>query len=174
MTAEMKAIAEQVKEAFPEGVQEIREFRGEITVVVDAQQIVEICTFCRDTEGLQFSLLADLAGIDYYPEEPRFAINYMLFSMPLNHMLRLKAYVHGDEAKLPSVTGVWAGANWPEREVYDMFGVEFEKHPNMQRILMPVDWTGHPHRKDYPLGYEEVQFSFNADRVMENKPQPKE
>lgn len=168
------AVAKTIQEKFPEAVQEIVEFRGEVTVVVDRSAIVEVATFCRDAEGLQFNLLADLAGIDYWPKEPRFAVSYVIYSLPLNHILRLKTYAPGDDPIIPSVTGVWRGANWPEREVWDMFGVKFEGHPDLRRILMPFDWTGHPHRKDYPLGYEEVQFSFNYERVQSQKPHSEE
>jgi len=171
---EPMAIANTLKEAFPQGVQDILEYRGEVTVVVRREALVEVAQLCRDDEDLQFNYLSDLAGVDYYPAEPRFAVNYVLFSLRLGHSIRLKAYAPGDDPVLPTLTGVWAGANWPEREIFDMFGVSFKGHANMRRILMPFDWTGHPHRKDYPLGYEEVQFSFNYERVQRQKPHPKE
>lgn len=170
--SDMLAIAERIKERFPEAVHEIREFRGDVTVVVDRKMIVEVARFCRDTKGLEFNMLSDLSGVDYWPDEPRFAVNYILYSLPRNHTLWLKTFVPGSDPVVPSVTGVWAGAEWPEREVFDMFGVRFEGHPDLRRILMPYDWTGHPLRKDYPLGYEEVQFSFNYERVQANKPHP--
>lgn|SRR5574341_15021 len=170
---DLNAIANQLKQQFSDAVKDVIEFRGEVTVVVDKSQLLEISTYLRDTDGLEFNHLSDLAGIDYYPAEPRFAVSYVLNSLPHNHWLRLKVYVSEGE-KISSLTPIFPGANWPEREVYDMFGVEFENHPDMRRILMPFDWTGHPHRKDYPLGYEEVQFSFNHERVQAQKPQPKE
>lgn len=168
-----RGLADKVQAAFPEAVQEIIEFRGEVTVLLDAASLIEVATFCRDTEGLEFDYLADLAGVDYWPDLPRFAVNYVLYSFTHNHLLRLKVYTADTKPTLPSVTGVWPGANWPEREVYDMFGVTFTDHPDMRRILMPYDWTGHPHRKDYPLGYEEVEFTFNIDRIEAKKPGPK-
>ena len=167
-------IADHLRDAFPDAVQDVIEFRGEVTVVVDKSAIVEVATYCRDTDGLEFNMLSDCAGNDYYPDEPRFGISYILYSLPLNHTLRLKAYVHGDDPTIPTVTGVWSGANWLEREIYDMFGVTFDGHPDLRRILLPFDWTGYPLRKDYPLGYEEVQFSFNYDRVQAKKPQPRD
>lgn len=170
---ELKEIAGLLQETFPEAVEEIVEFRGEVTVVVKPSMLIEIATFCRDTEGLEFNMLSDLAGIDYMPQEPRFAVNYVLNSLPYTRTIRLKVYVSEGEA-VPSLTAVYPGANWQEREVWDMFGVKFEGHPDMRRILMPFDWTGHPLRKDYPLGYEEVQFSFNYERVQARKPHPKE
>jgi NADH-quinone oxidoreductase subunit C len=169
-----RAIADTLKQTFPDAVQDIIEFRGEVTVVVDRSAIVEVATFCRDTEGLEFNLMADLAGVDYWPEEPRYAVNYVLHSLTHNHMIRLKTYAPGDDPTLPTMSGVWPGAGWPEREVWDLFGITFKGHPDPRRILMPFDWTGHPQRKDYPLGYEEVQFSFNYDHVMARKPHPKE
>jgi NADH-quinone oxidoreductase subunit C len=172
--AEPKQIAEQIKAQFPDAVQEIIEFRGEVTVVVMASRIEEIALYCRDTEGLEFNQLSDLSGNDTFPQEPRFGVSYWLYSLVYGHGLRLKVYAPGDNPVVPSVTGVWQGANWLEREIYDMFGVTFEGHPDLRRILMPYDWQGHPLRKDYPLGYEEVQFSFNYDRVQAKKPHPKE
>ncbi len=169
-----REVADTIKARFPDAVKDIIEFRGEITLVIDRESLVEIATFCRDTDGLDFSLLANLAGVDYWPQEPRLAVNYVLYSLAHNHMVRLKVYVHGEDAVIPSVTGVWPGANWPEREAWDMFGIRFDGHPDLRRILMPFDWTGHPHRKDYPLGYEEVQFSFNYDRVQAKKPHPRD
>ncbi len=171
---DLKAIANTIQERFPEAVQDIIEFRGEVTVVVDRKAIVEVAAFCRDTDGLVFNFLSDLTAVDYWPDEPRFAICYMLYSMLFNHSLRLKVYVPGDDPVAPTVTGVYPAAGWQEREVWDLFGIRFEGHPDLRRILMPFDWTGHPLRKDYPLGYEEVQFTFNADRIQAQKPQPKE
>lgn len=168
------AIANVIKQKFPQAVTDVIEFRGDMTLRIERDALVEVLTFCRDAEGLRFNLLSDLCGIDYWPEEPRFGISYVLYSLPLNHTVRLKVYAPDEDAVVPSITGVYPGANYQEREVWDMFGVKFEGHPDLRRILMPFDWNGHPQRKDYPLGYEEVQFSFNADRVQEQKPQPKD
>lgn len=168
------ALANLLKDRFPQAVGEISEFRGDVTAVIDRQSVVEVAQYCRDAEGFAFNLLSDLCGIDYLPETPRFAVSYVLYSMSCNHTIRLKVFVPEDDPIVPTVTGVWPSANWPEREVWDMFGVKFERHPDMRRILMPFDWTGHPLRKDYPLGYEEVQFSFNAERIQAQKPSPKE
>lgn len=166
--------AERLKERFPEAVQDMVAFRGEVTVVVTPETLIEVATACRDDAEMAFDYLADLAAVDYWPEQPRFAVNYVLYSFMHNHMLRLKVYLPGEKPTVPTVTTVWPGANWPEREAWDMFGITFEGHPDPRRVLMPFDWTGHPQRKDYPLGYEEVQFSFNYDRVQGNKPHPEE
>jgi len=172
--SEMIALANLLKERFPQAVAEISEFRGDVTAVVDRTAIVDVCQYCHDTAGFEFNLLSDICGIDYLPQTPRFGIAYVLYSLSCNQTLRLKVFVPEEDPVVPTVTGVWPSANWQEREVWDMFGIKFDGHPDMRRILLPFDWTGHPLRKDYPLGYEEVQFSFNHERVQANKPAPKE
>jgi NADH-quinone oxidoreductase subunit C len=174
MSDEVKGLADQLKAQFPGAVGEIDEFRGDVTVTVERKAIADVCTTCRDSEGFEFNLLSDLCGIDYYPNTPRFAVSYVLYSLSCNHTIRLKVFAPEEDPVVPTVTGVWPGSNWPEREAYDMFGITFEGHPDLRRVLMPFDWTGHPLRKDYPLGYEEVQFTFNAGRVQANKPSPKD
>jgi NADH-quinone oxidoreductase subunit C len=172
--SDVQNAVERIRTQFPDAVQDVIEFRGETTLVVDKGALVDMCTFARDTEGLEFNFLSDLAGVDYWPEEPRFAACYQLYAMQHGTDLRLKVYTPGNDPVLPSVTGVWPTAGWMEREIYDMFGVKFTDHPDLRRILMPFDWTGHPLRKDYPLGYEEVQFSFNVKRIDDQKPYAKE
>jgi len=163
-----------LQQQFGEAVTVLPVFRGETTVIVEAQRIAEACLFLRDTAGLEFNMLSGIAGIDYYPTEPRFAANYHLLSMRYNTRLRLKVQWSDGDEPIPSVTGVWKNANWEEREVYDMFGVLFKGHPDLRRLLMPPEWDGHPQRKDYPLGYEMVQFSFNAEDIQTHKPLAKE
>lgn len=172
--SDVQTTVERIRAQFPDAVQGVIEFRDETTVVVDKEKIVEICTFCRDDEALDFNFLSDVAGVDYWPQQPRFAVCYQLLSMENGTNLRLKVLTPGDDPVVPSVTGVWPTAGWMEREIYDMFGVEFSDHPDMRRILMPYDWQGHPLRKDYPLGYEEIQFSFNVKRIDDQKPYAKE
>jgi NADH-quinone oxidoreductase subunit C len=127
---------------------------GELTVIISRAAIVDVCQFMKDEKG--YDLLADICGADNGPEEePRYEINYHLFSTKHYGRLRLKVLVSEDEPKVPSVTGVWKTANWHERETFDMFGVEFEGHPDLRRILLPSDFDGHALREDYPLrGYE--------------------
>jgi NADH-quinone oxidoreductase subunit C len=172
--ANMQPVIDAVWARFSVAIQDVVVFRDETTIIVDKNAIVEVAAFCRDADGLAFNFLSDMCGVDYWPEEPRFAINYHLYSMTLGHVLRLKVTISGDDPVVPTITGVYPAAGWQEREIWDMFGVRFEGHPDLRRILLPYDWNGHPLRKDYPLGYEEVQFSFNADEVMANKPHPKE
>ena len=163
-----------LRAAFPDAFEDAQEFRGEITVVIAADHIVDVCRCCRDTKGLDYNFLSDITGIDYYPQVPRFGIAYHLYSMLHNRSLRLKVYLSGDEPRVSSVTSIYPTANWFEREIYDLLGVTFADHPDPRRILMPEDWDGYPLRKDYPLGYETVQFSFNYDEVNEHKPYAKE
>lgn len=158
-----------IKAKFPEAVVEVIEFRGETTVVVKPESIVAVSRFIHDDPELNYTYLADLAGVDYYPDEPRFAISYIPYAMAANARFRLKVYLPGDDPQLDSVTGVWRNADWFEREAFDMLGIKFNNHPDLRRLLMPADWVGHPHRKDYPLGYEEVQFSFNWREVDSKK-----
>ncbi len=159
-----------IRGAFPAAIHDVILFRDETTVVVDPAHIVDILTFCRDTEGLEFNLLSDVTAVDYYPAEPRFALCYHLYSMFHNIRLRLKVYLAGDEPHIATITGIWPAANWQEREAFDLMGITFDGHPDLRRILMPRDWVGHPLRKDYPLGYETVQFTFNFDEIQRQKP----
>jgi NADH-quinone oxidoreductase subunit C len=161
---------EALQAKFGEAIQDVQEFRGEIAVFVDAARIVDVCQYCRDTEGLQYNFLSDVTGIDYLPQKPRFGVAYNLYSMYHNRSLRLKVMLPGDEPEVPTVTSVYPAADWFEREIFDLLGVMFTDHPDMRRILMPDDWDGHPLRKDYPLGYETVQFSFNFDDIDKFKP----
>ena len=141
---------------------------GEATATVEAKSIVEIMTWLRDEAG--FVLLSDLTAHDCLGEKLRFSVIYQLTNMEEPERLRIKAGVTEKKPVIESVTSVWAGANYLEREVYDLFGIEFKKHPNLKRILMPLEWEGHPLRKDYPEVYEEVQFTHNAAEIAARKP----
>ena len=135
---------------------EIVEALGEVTVVVPRERIVEVCAHMKAAPGLEFNMLADLCAADRGPEEePRFEVNYHLFSTTVRHRLRLKVLLNEDDPHVPTVTSVWRTANWHERETFDMFGVVFDGHPDLRRILLPDEWQGHALRKDFPLrGYE--------------------
>jgi NADH-quinone oxidoreductase subunit C len=139
-----------------EWVGQVTEALGEVTVVVPRAQIVEICSFLKTAPGLEFNFLSDLCGADRGPEEePRFEVNYHLFSTTRHHRLRLKVLLNEDDSHVPTVTNVWRTANWHERETFDLLGVVFDGHPDLRRILLPDDWEGHALRKDFPLrGYE--------------------
>jgi NADH-quinone oxidoreductase subunit C len=139
-----------------EWIVEIREAHREITIVVSRDNIVPACLFLKTSPDCSFDFLADVCGADRGPEEePRFEVNYHLFSTTKYHRLRLKVLLNEEDVHVPSVTGVWRTANWHERETYDLFGVIFDGHPDLRRILLPEDWQGHALRKDFPLrGYE--------------------
>jgi len=142
----------------------IEEFRDEAHVFVKAEHIVDALTLLRDK--YEFELLSALTASDYYPEQkPRFHVVYQLTSLARNLSVQLRVQVNGDQPKVPTATRVYDVANWRERELLDMFGIDFEGHPDPRRILMPVEHEGHPLRKDYPLGYEEPQFTFNYDDI---------
>jgi len=139
-----------LKEKFPNSVLEVETFRGEITAKVAKKDIYEICRFLYSDPELQYHMLTDLCGVDYFPETPRFEIVYLLHSFKLNHRLRLKVRVKEGES-VSSVESIWKAANWLEREVYDLFGVTFENHPDLRRILLWDGYEGHPLRKDFPV-----------------------
>lgn len=152
---------------------EQKEFRGQISLIVPAERIVEVATALRDEYG--FNMLSDETAVDYWPQEtPRFHVIYQLRNLKRLLHLSLRVPLDGNAPKIATLEKVYPNANWFEREVWDMFGIVFEGHSDLRRILMPYDWEGHPLRKDYPLGYEEVQFTFNVDEVMMRKPHPKE
>jgi NADH-quinone oxidoreductase subunit C len=163
-----------LQDTFSDSITLSEPFRGEVAATVSTPKIVEVCRFLKETEGLKYNYLSDITGIDYYPDEPRFALCYHLLSLPHGHTLRLKAYWSEGDDPVPSITKIWRAANWEEREAYDMFGIEFSGHPDLRRLLMPEDWMGFPQRKDYPLGYETVRFSFNVDRIDSHKPYAEE
>jgi NADH-quinone oxidoreductase subunit C len=161
----------------PDVAIDTREFRGELTVIVEPAHVLTVAQMLRDTEGLIYNYLSDISAVDYYPEATRpgrFGVSYHLYSMLYNRRIRIKTYVQEDEPIVPSVTLVYPAANWLEREIYDMMGIVFEGHPDLRRVLLPDDWNGHPHRRDYPLGYETIMFSFNADEVSKHKPYAKD
>src|SRR5882724_1016952 len=137
-------------------VVEVIEALGETTIIVPREHIVAACNFLKTTQGLEFNFLSDLCGFDRGPEEePRFEVNYHLFSTTKRHRLRLKVVLTEADAHVPTVTGVWRTANWHERETFDLLGIIFDGHPDLRRILLPDDWQGHALRKDFPLrGYE--------------------
>jgi NADH-quinone oxidoreductase subunit C len=158
-----------LKERFGDAIQEPEPFRGEVILVVERDRLVPVCEFLRDDPDFAFNFLAALTAVDHWPEEPRFTVVYQLYSVARNAILGLRVRLPGDDPRIRTIEGVYPNADWHEREVYDMFGVTFEGHSDLRRILMAQDWEGHPLRKDYPLGYEEVQFSFNFDEIDRRK-----
>lgn len=122
----------------------------ELTLDIDPSSIIEVCAFLKTDQKLD--RLSAITAVDWYPVEPRFEVVYFLHSMERRaDRIRLKCRVNGENAEIDSVTSLWQGANWYEREVFDLFGVRFRNHPNLTRIMMPDDWEGHPLRKDFPV-----------------------
>lgn len=173
MTHTEKTIAA-LKEKFGDAVEHIVEFRGQTTAIIKKESIVDALRFLKTSPDLHYTFLAELTAFDDWPEEPRFKVIYEVREMSRPANFRLKCEVHGENPVIDSVTDVFLNANWHERELFDMFGIKFNNHPDLRRLLMPADWQGHPLRKDYPLGYEEVQFTFNFDEIDKKKPYAKE
>ena len=150
-----------LEEAYPgfaDAVERVVVDRGELTLHIKPERIAEVCQIMRDDESLRFELCSSVDGVDYLgSDERRFHISYQLTSMTYRRRVRLEAAVAAGQS-LPSVTSVYPTSDWQEREIYDMFGVVFDGHPNLTRILMPDDWEGHPQRKDYPLGGVPVEY----------------
>jgi NADH-quinone oxidoreductase subunit C len=138
----------------PQAVAQVLDFRGERTLVVPRSHLQRVAAFLQGEPDLAFNFLSDVSCIDRFPVEPRFELNYHLVSIPHRAVIRLRVRAHGNDPVVPTVTPVWTTANWHEREIFDLFGVRFDGHPDMRRILMPEDWEGYPLRKDYPVeGY---------------------
>ena len=148
---------ESLKTLFPEAVISARVFRGELTAVVQRERLLDVAKALRDHPDWRFNFLSDLTAVDHMPRRPRFDVVYHLCSVPSGRRLRLKVQIDEDTV-VPSVTEVWPGANWYEREVFDLFGIRFEGHPNLTRILLPDDFEGHPLRRDHPVGKSKIPF----------------
>ena len=156
MTAEAAThpVVQRLREFSPEAVEDAAIFRGELTVWLRPGSLRNSAEFLRDAEGLRFNYLSDVTAVDHYPNEPRFETVYHLGALESNQRLRLKVRLGGEDPRVDSMVPVWPAANAFEREVFDLFGIFFEGHPYLVRILMPEDWEGHPLRKDYPTeGY---------------------
>jgi NADH-quinone oxidoreductase subunit C len=143
-------LLDELQKRFPGAISEAVIFRNMPSLNVAKEHLVAVCQFLKGPDGGAYTLLTDETAADYPKREKRFDIVYHLYSFERNQRLRLRVQVGSDE-KVPSVTGVWPTANWLEREIYDMFGVVYEGHPDLKRILMPDEWVGHPLRKDYDI-----------------------
>ena len=145
---------------------------GEVSLTIPAEAVVPACGLVHT---LGFEQLSTMTAVDYWPNaDPRFQVVYLFTSLSLHQVLRFRVNVPGINPPLASITSVYRNADWRERELWDMFGIKFTGHPDLRRILMPADWEGHPLRKDYPLGYEEPQFTFNYEQIKLRKPYAKE
>jgi NADH-quinone oxidoreductase subunit C len=150
-------VAECLRSWNANAVVEVVAFRGETTIVVPRELLRAAAEHCRGDAKLKYNLLSDATCVDRYPGEPRFELNYHLVSIPRKEKVRLRVWLAGDDPVVDSLVPVWPGANWLEREVFDLFGIRFTGHPDLRRILLPDDWEGHPLRKDFPVeGYRDV------------------
>jgi NADH-quinone oxidoreductase subunit C len=148
---------------------------GMPTILVDLGSLVAVSRVLRDDPALRFSLLLDIIPIDFYPREPRFELTYLLASPGVSGFgetpkrLRMKIAVDGTDPHAPSVSSVWASADWAEREAYDLYGLYFDGHSDLRRILMPDDWEGFPMRKDYPVQIKEPVKTYSPLQVSEEE-----
>jgi NADH-quinone oxidoreductase subunit C len=173
-------ILRRLSDATPGAVCEVGAAADQPTLYVRRESLAGSCAALRDTPGLGFRLLSDVTAVDWWPAEPRFEVVYHLASFDERQRLRLKVRLAGDDAHLPTVSTIWPAAGWLEREVWDLFGIAFDGHTDLRRLLMPEDWEGHPLRKDYPvqikmtpkvheplqLTEEEFRKNLEADRVV--------
>ena len=160
----------------PQGAVEAAEAAdGMPTVYVPREHLVETCRVLRDASELRFAVLIDLLPVDLLPREPRFEITYLLLSPgtagfgAAPQRLRVKVRVPGSDARVATVSGIWAAANWAEREAYDLYGIMFDGHPDLRRILMPEDWDGYPMRKDYPVQIKDPVKTYEPLQVTEEE-----
>ncbi|MGI8960308.1 MAG: NADH-quinone oxidoreductase subunit C [Bryobacteraceae bacterium] len=137
-----------IYQQLPEAIVDAKVGFGELTLGIAPAQIVDVCRVLKDSVG--FERLSAVTAVDWWPREPRFEVVYLLHSIQKNTRLRMNVRL-GEDEEIDSVCSVWRGANWYEREVFDLFGVRFRNHPNLERIMMPADWEGHPLRRDYPV-----------------------
>ena len=158
----LELIAQELREARPDSVLDTLHYRNKAQLTVSADSIRETLEWLR-TKG--YSFMASLHGVDYYPQEPRLGVHYELLDMYEVDRITVKVRVPTDAPNVPSVTEAWPTADHQEREVYDMFGVVFDGHPDMRRILMPEDYEGYPQRRDFPMGGEPVIFTFNEHKL---------
>jgi NADH-quinone oxidoreductase subunit C len=140
-----------LQEAFPAGVIETSLPQGDATAVIRPEFLTKVMNFLKSDSRLLFNVLIDITAVDYFERNPRFDIVYHLLSLPFHRRLRIKVQVPDIDPKIDSLTPLWNNANWLEREVWDMFGIRFEGHPNLKRILLYEEFQGHPLRKDYPI-----------------------
>ncbi len=154
----LEAIAQELREADPDCVLSTSHANGRAEIQIDPAKNVEVLEQLR---ARGYSFLASVHGVDYYPHEPRLGVVYELLDMTEVDRISVKARVSVDDPRIASVVSMWPGADFPERELYDMFGVDFTGHPDLRRILMPEDYEGFPQRRDFPVGGEPVLFTHN-------------
>ncbi len=139
------------KEKFSEAIVDSHEQHGDETILVKKESLFEVLKFAKENENLKFDSMMDICGVDYLGQTPRFEVVYHLYSIALNHRIRIKVRVSEEDCVVPSVISLWKSADWFERETWEMFGVKFEGHPELKPLLLFEGFEGHPLRKDYPI-----------------------
>lgn len=156
-TQKASVVVENLRAWNPNVIEEVIEFRDETTIVLPRKVLRAVAERCRDHADLRFNLLTDATCVDRYPHDPRFELNYHLVSIPRRDRVRLQVRLSGTDPVIESLVPIWPGANWLEREIFDLFGIRFTGHPDLRRILLPEDWEGYPLRRDYPVeGFRDV------------------
>ena len=148
--ANARAVVDRLRAWNSEAISQIVEYRGETTIVVPCKLLRAAAKQCKEDLQLNFNQLSDVTCVDRFPTEPRFELNYQLLSIPRSARIRLRTYISGQHPVVDSMEPVWPGANWLERELFDMFGIRFEGHSDLRRILLPEGFEGAPLRRDYP------------------------
>ena len=148
--ASASVVVEQLRTWNPQAISQVAEYRGETTIIVPRELLRATAQHCKENPALNFNLLSDATCVDRFPVEPRFELNYHLVSLPRRDRIRLRTSVSSQHPVVDSLVPVWPGANWLEREIFDLFGVRFEGHPDLRRILLPNDFEGFPLRRDFP------------------------
>lgn len=163
-------VAQKLKDTYTEEVLDVTAYRDQVSVTVKKERIRDIFRYLHDEPTLSFDLLKDLCGVDHLgKKDTRFEVVYHLYSIEHEHMIRVKVPVSEDDCSVDSVTPIWIGVDWHERECFDMYGIEFKGHPDPRRILMPEDWEGHPLRKDYPAKGPSDEFEWPGFREVLEK-----
>ncbi len=157
----LELIAQELRDADAESILDTTFHRDRATLIVNPERIKRVL---ESLQAKGYGFLASLHGVDYYPQEPRLGVLYEMLDMHSVDRITVKARLHTDAPQIDSVTDLFPGADFPEREVYDMFGVVFEGHPDLRRILMPEDYEGFPQRRDFPIGGEPVLFTYNEEQ----------
>lgn len=167
-------VVEKINGAFPDAIEEVYDFRGERTVVIEKKRFLNVMRLLRDDEDMVFNMLEDIVADDYLDDYPRFYVGYHLYSIPNKARIRVRVPVEDPDEGPATLDRLWLCASWLEMEVWDLMGIRFDGNKHLRRLFLPEDWVGHPLRKDYPLGYEEVQFSFNWEEIDAKKPYAKD
>ena len=163
---ELELTAQELREAHSDSILETEFHRGRATLVANPQKIRAVL---EHLQGKGYTMIASLHGVDYYPQEPRLGVLYEMLDRTRVDRISVKARVHTDDPRIESVVDLFPTAEFPEREVYDMFGVVFSGHPDPRRILMPEDYEGHPQRRDFPVGGEPVLFTRDEAQWLESR-----